>query len=295
MKKRIHKNLKFDKNLALKYYLEKNDCNYVANKLQCGIHTVYRLLKQKGIILNIETSKIKKRIFKINENFFDIINSEEKAYWLGFLYADGYVNNKQGLLKIALHQQDENHLNKFLYSLESNYEIKEYRKGYKEIRIWSRTLINGLIKHGCNQAKSGTIKFPNFLNKELTRHFIRGYFDGDGGVGINSDNMKMTLSFTGLDSFLESISNNLNINLNINKKKYYKRKENSPQFGSIFYSGTNIISLICNYIYKDAIIFLDRKLEKIKDNLNKVYNKKGAHIKSKNSIIELKKNVNLFT
>lgn len=66
----------------------------------------------------------RKRIYKINESYFEKINSQEKAYWLGFIYADGHVTEQS--INISLQVKDINHLQKFLVSINSSHPITTY-------------------------------------------------------------------------------------------------------------------------------------------------------------------------
>ena len=130
-----------------------------------------------------------------NEDYFKKIDTAEKAYWLGFLYADGcitrfYRNEKLKSMSLELTLQDEDcdHLIKFKNALESNVPIqhKIINRKYKSDRIVINctSMCRDLIKLGCTPVKSLTLEFPNndILPEEYVRDFIRGYFDGDGGV-----------------------------------------------------------------------------------------------------------------
>lgn len=96
--------------------------------------------------------------YQVNENYFEKIDSEEKAYWLGFLYADGNVRmhkNKSGILKLKLKQSDKKHIEKFSKCLNSNYPIKsgieiiknkgkEYKCYHSTINIYNTKLVKDL-------------------------------------------------------------------------------------------------------------------------------------------------------
>ena len=83
--------------------------------------TIYDIVKRKGI------KKIANKKYDVNENYFSSIEGEERAYWLGFLYADGYVRikGKSGQLTLKLSSKDRDHIVLFNKCLESNYPIKE--------------------------------------------------------------------------------------------------------------------------------------------------------------------------
>jgi len=137
---------------------------------------------------------VKKEKYTVDSNYFNEIDSEEKAYWLGFLYADGYVRlrHKGGHLKLKLCTKDKCHIELFKQHIKSNQLIKddvelfkkdgkEYKSFASTLNIYNLNLVNCLIKHGCVQNKTQKIRFPE-IDESLKYHFIRGYFDGDGCI-----------------------------------------------------------------------------------------------------------------
>lgn len=168
--------------------------------------------------------------YTYNESYFEKIDSHEKAYWLGFLYADGCITRfyrneklKSMSLELTLKSDDEDHLYKFLKCLESNVPIQH--KTIKNKYYASRLVINctkmcrDLINLGCTPQKSLTLTFPNekILSEKYISSFICGYFDGDGGVHYgesivfnknrNKEYLQYSYScyFCGTQSFLNSI------------------------------------------------------------------------------------------
>jgi hypothetical protein len=128
----------------------------------------------------------------INENYFDKIDTQDNAYWLGFLYADGYVNKSNRRLQLCLAIEDEEVIDKFMVAIGDTNGKKKYYGPYKSNRqiqvhyyINSKLLVSGLIKHGCTNKKSKTIRFPVLETKELQLTFLSGYYDGDGSNGDN--------------------------------------------------------------------------------------------------------------
>jgi len=136
----------------------------------------------------------KKQIIKFNDTYFENIDTEDKSYWLGFFYADGYVRKRHdsGQFKLKLCKKDKNHIELFKTNIKSEHIItdgvefftknnKKYKSEYSLLNIYSLKLVDDLIKHGCVQNKTQKIRFP-ILKNELIQHFIRGYFDGDGCI-----------------------------------------------------------------------------------------------------------------
>lgn len=128
-----------------------------------------------------------KKKYTVNSNYFNEINTERKAYWLGFLYADGNVLI-QPYKTIRFSSIDIEILEEFIKDVEYTGIIttetqKVYNKSISKVSINDSTMVEDLCKYGCVPNKTNIISIPNIPEK-LMPHFIRGYFDGDGTVGI---------------------------------------------------------------------------------------------------------------
>lgn len=212
--------------------------------------------------------------YSYNKDFFETIDTEEKAYWLGFLYADGCINKiyrndklKSMDIELSLCKRDENHLQKFLNSLESDIKIKHKSiklngKIYEASRVTvcCTKMCRDLCDKGCTPQKSLTLKFPtvDVIDDKLLKHFIRGYFDGDGCVSISKENI-IIVNFVGTLNFLKGVSNFLLKNSIIYKEPSYVQKGNAFQ---MFIYGADIIKQFYKFLYDDATVYLDRKYEK---------------------------------
>lgn len=198
--------------------------------------------------------------YSLNENIFDVIDTESKAYWLGFLYADGYVNEKQNIVELTLSEVDYDHICKFKEFLETDVPIRERNstikgKEFKSYRIavYSPQLVKKLSTHGCIQNKSLKLEFPEFLPNELVHHFIRGYFDGDGCITSHSG--QIGFSLIGTESFLDSCIEKMDL--------HHNKKNMCGKAYEIRYHGNNLAKKIYNYLFKDATIYLSRKRMKL--------------------------------
>lgn len=125
------------------------------------------------------------------EDFFENIDTEEKAYWLGFFFADGYIVNKvrgygQDGCGITLAIEDEQHLQKFKTAIKAtnpiNYDDSKVGQKQCKIVLTSQKTVDDLISHGCVKQKSLILEPPIGIPPTLMTHFIRGYFDGDGSI-----------------------------------------------------------------------------------------------------------------
>lgn len=225
-------------------------------------HVSYTCIRNILIKHNIELRKrgfCMRKIF-FNENFFDIINASYKAYFLGLLYADGYNNNKYSA-RVTLHKKDIDLLKTISSIIKYKGKI-HLRKNVCELIMCSSHLTAQLTKLGCVKAKSLILKFPtpDQVPPHLIRHFIRGYFDGDGYLGLQQ-NKYLRVSITSSNNFikyLEKFLNNLSIDTNLVCKKgkryselYIKTQEGTLKFLHFIYQNKNKMYLKRKYdIYK---------------------------------------------
>ena len=244
--------------MYIELYLQGKSLRQIEQETGIPRKKVSRLLKEAGYEVKARskgTTGIRK--YSLNENIFEVIDTQEKAYWLGFLYADGYVGF--GKLEIGLGIKDKGHLEKFQQFMGTDAPITERQIGEHRacrILICSNKLLSDLEKHGCTQAKSMTLTFPE-LPEGLTPHFMRGYFDGDGCCYIRKDGSPQW-SLLGTEEFLESYQNIL-VGLGANKNP--KRHGNCGEAWEIRYGGRNIVKKINEFLYQDATIYLERKLK----------------------------------
>jgi hypothetical protein len=124
----------------------------------------------------------------LREDFFDLIDSLEKAYWLGFLSADGYVLPSLGRVTCALSLKDEEHLLRFAAAIGADPTARKLRIHPSGARSVSLTLCStrlgrALASQGCGPKKSHTLRFPAQLTGDCRLAWLLGYFDGDGTAG----------------------------------------------------------------------------------------------------------------
>lgn len=223
--------------------------------------------------------KDNRRKYSLNENYFEEIDSPDKAYWLGFLEADGCITKDSLHLIFSLQTNDKQTLIKFLNSIESNAPIKDKTREWKgktyylsSVDINSVKLCLDLIKLGCTSQKSYTLE-PPVLDEDLIPYWILGYMDGDGSISITKDRKytRIILAFTGTYSVLSFIKEYFKSNSKISKEH---RCKNTYRFHVT--EGFSIPFL--SYVYSNPIIYtisLDRKRKKFleymeyrKENIN---------------------------
>ncbi len=139
--------------------------------------------------MNVKLEWRKRYVF--NESFFEHIDSIAKAYWFGFVLADGCVVTEcrsPGLI-INLQDGDKSHLESFLEDIESNHSIRfriNKARGTTSVSLAIRSgkMANDLISHGCIPRKTWLQTDITGLPDHLFSHFARGYFDGNGTIGF---------------------------------------------------------------------------------------------------------------
>lgn len=198
-----------------KLYQEGKTAKEISSLLGFKYHQpVYNYFKKMGWG---RTGKTGKRIYKVNEDFFKCINTEEKAYILGFICADGHIEKDR--LNITVSIKDRDILEKIRYAMHSNHPIKEvqrtnpYKKTNREnlilseLMIGSVELVKPLFNMGLTTNKTYTLNgdILKYIPKYLIRDFLRGYFDGDGNVFFGrrySSGYKYNVNICGNEDFL---------------------------------------------------------------------------------------------
>lgn len=215
---------------------------------------ISRYLKKYGIIIPYNAPKIKN---EFNENFFETIKTEQQAYWFGFLLADGYVT-KINRIGLELKLEDKSHIKKFIKVIDGNCKITE-NNNTARLSIASAKMQNDLIKKGCvfNKSKNGFFNINDFSTQELQRHFIRGYFDGNGHIPkqMTRYELVITIGSEKLAYQFKNLLQNFDIEMSLRNLNTYYRLE--------LYNKCNFIKLL-NLMYQGANVYLDRKYETYK-------------------------------
>ena len=249
----------------------------IGELMECSQKLISQLMKEYNISIRTNREQALKSI--CNEDFFEVIDTEEKAYWLGFMYADGYILNKRKhsgySIGISLTESDIHHIEKFKNSLNSSASINTYTtskgvynsKSYCRIIISSDKLSEDLIKQGCVIKKSNVLLFPNKnqVPQHLIHHFIRGYIDGDGSISYYrkpNNKINIGLGVVGTKELINGIKSFLNLS---HLKSHQRHPEKDTNNYSFNVGGNIQVLKILDNLYKNATIYLDRKYEKYKE------------------------------
>jgi len=223
--------------------------------------------------------KPEKRFY--DETAFEEINTEEKAYWLGFILADGCVNcdylSHNYELSIELKESDNNHLKKFIEFLKTDAEVN-FRTRYSKsidcttksafVRIYSKKIIEDLIDKNVKPRKTFNEEYPK-IEDSFFIWFLRGFFDGDGSIYFYNARKCYQANITCANKqFLEIIQAKLKM-LSINCYIItYVNSYKTSMYQLQIKGKKNAINFF-ELLYKDSKIHLDRKHELYLSCLNK--------------------------
>ncbi len=254
-----------------KLYNEGNSISKIAKILQMNRKYLAKLFDLNNIQRRQRTAYGRKHT--INEHYFDSIDTEEKAYMLGFIYADGNNLFKLNRISIKLAKVDDEILEKFSlimygkinlkYSKKKNNIGKEFE--YVSFEMFNKHLSKQMASLGVVERKSHKITFPAWLSKDLYSHFLRGLIDGDGWIYLpNTKNKYRDSPCVGLictrqiNNFIkEYIQNELGIKAYLNKA--YKQDMNI--MCEIRVKNYHRCKIFLDWLYKDATIYLKRKYD----------------------------------
>ena len=215
-----------------------------------------------------KTRRNGKRVY-FNENYFEKIDSINKAYFLGLLYADGSTfikkktdNSLSYVIAIDINTLDSAVLEKLNVELNNDRGVYHYQRESEEykgevrtrnmskITLFSKKMFDDLWNLGKKPSKIDTcLTVPNILN-ELKKHFLRGYFDGDGSV--TTSNNKISVHIYGTFEFLNSYKKSFeDLGIHFSNKVHKKRDANVSMLSlnnteeikkmySIFYDGDGV-------------------------------------------------------
>lgn len=194
------------------------------------------------------------RRYTLDETYFDVINDEERAYWLGFISADGCVydtKNRYGL-SVDLAGVDEPHLERLRCALGSDRPLSHSRVGYC-LNVDSQHMAKALISHGVTPRKTFTLK-PWAGPAHLMPHYWRGLVDGDGSVKKVKGRHEWSLSLTGNRYVIDEYAAWARA---VTGSKASPRPAKSVWTFSVV--GSHKPQLLAQALYGDASIYLERK------------------------------------
>lgn len=249
-------------------YLNNKSLRQIQKDYDVTRQTVAKFLEKKGI----KTTKGNHyRTYFHNEDYFEKIDSKEKAYWLGMMFADGYIidnSNNYGQDKVGLSLAEDSLdvLEKFKKAINATnpitWEKKDVGQSIGRLLVTSQKMADDLIDKGCFKQKSLILKPPKISN-EFVYDFIRGFFDGDGSLikSQQSDKVRWGINFTSTYEMVCWLKDIFGFGSIVKEK----RREKTYYFA---FGGNKRIELFYHLLYDNATVWMDRKYNKFQDFLN---------------------------
>jgi hypothetical protein len=193
--------------------------------------TIKLYLTNLGV--KIRSLSLVRRHYRINEEFFDVIDTQEKAYFLGLLYADGCNTTDKYQIRLGLQVADRAIVERLRDALFPDgrplrcVKAHQDKAGRDRGEMWELTVANkhmsaALAKHGMVARKTFVLVFPEWIRTDLVPHFIRGYNDGDGCIE-SYYKQQCRVELLGTQEFCQRVGEiameTLGINIHIHKRK----------------------------------------------------------------------------
>lgn len=254
--------LETKKNIVEYYKSNPMTIKSCAKNFNLSIPSVIKILDE----FKIERYK-KSNIYnpKLNEDYFNIIDREEKAYYLGFLISDGNIykdnsgSNRQSSISITQSEQDKYILEKFLAEINANTSVTNDGRGTCQVAVRSNIMANDLETYSVFPNKTLNTRLP-MIDDSLMNHLIRGILDGDGSITsvmLKSNKHKHAISFCGTHELMEDISNYISAALNVINPKVYDYEDR--YLSEIKWQSISDCYAVGNWLYNGSSIYLERK------------------------------------
>jgi hypothetical protein len=244
----------------------------IASKMNVSRGLIGLYLKSAGI--NMLSRRYSD--YTMNETFFEVIDTPIKAYWLGFLMADGSVGKNHRYVTSELQFRDMNHLELLRQDIEFTGPVSIYqhfdkrtKKTYKSARIMlcSHKLVGSLIAKGWYEfKKQGDLRIFKYIPSHLINHLMRGLFDGDGSIGHihahrNHENYQFQIQFVDMHkSVVTWYQDQLIKRVGLRQTKI---KQSTKKKAYTFHYGGNLqVERILDFLYRGDGPHMNRKYDR---------------------------------
>ena len=231
-------------------YKNGESCQVIADSFKVTFHTISNILEKNNIARDNKYKNI-----NLNENYFEKIDSSDKAYFLGFMLTDGNVSLNENTIRLSLSSKDEEILNIFKEKTGNENKIcirEDEKHSERTFQLRSKKWKDDLAKYGVVPQKTSISEMP-ILSTDMMPHLIRGMIDGDGWISFNSHQ----IGFCGNEKTVNQLKDYLVTTLNVYDVKVIHASENLWQ---ITWASQKDIEKIGNYIYQNKDnCFLSRK------------------------------------
>lgn len=257
----------FNNRQALKYL---GHSTWLCKCLSCGLETTVRTQQLKNFGCNVCWK------CRAEDNYFEKIDTPNKAYIFGFLWADGTIYTNTHKIKLELQKDDLEILEKIKRELKWTGEIKtilnKEGKSYRpketisyRMALTNKKIVDDLAKKGFKTHRESSPLPYKFVPRKYLLDFIRGYFDGNGCISfknIEKNVLKnLTISICGGTTIIHNIGTILTENYGLHVV-YHRRRKNNPDNDTLYISRKNDCVRFLNLIYENSSLHLQRKYQK---------------------------------
>lgn len=243
---------KEDVQIMYDLYMNGQRVDDVADKYGFNRASVYNLFKKYGFVLDED----RYRLYTVNDAYFDVIDTPNKAYILGFLWADGHNKTSKGIIEMRLQERDKHILEDISAEIKNDrplYFVPDNRPNSQDtwrMIITSRHMSDVLVGYGMCSNKTYILQWPSCVQNDLIPHFLRGFTDGDGHIG------ERELSWAGTQMMLTKIQEILLNWLHIESHVYDTK---TPIIKTLRITKKQDVFDVVNWIYQNADLKLNRK------------------------------------
>lgn len=231
-------------------YKNGESCQAIANSFKVTFHTISNILEKNNIVRDNRYKNV-----NLNEDYFEKIDANDKAYFLGFMLTDGNVSLNENIIRLSLSSKDEEILNVFKEKTGSANKIcvrEDEKHSERTFQLRSKKWKNDLAKYGVVPQKTSISEMP-ILSTNMMPHLIRGMIDGDGWISFKSHQ----IGFCGNEKTVTQLKEYLVKTLNVYDVSVIRASKNLWQ---VTWASKRDIEKIGNYIYQNKDnCFLTRK------------------------------------
>lgn len=245
------------------YFTRSCKVSDLTTKYKLTTRTMSQIFKERGI-----KSRRKNR-YMLNEAYFKECDTERKAYWLGYLYADGFIGDEHyNNIVFSQKESDGYVIEQFAKDIEFTGKLRishpgkgTFKNGEPQlvINFSSPQMAADLKRLNMLPKKSMTMELLPPIAPELMRHFIRGYFDGDGSIYGSIRGYYKNHKY---HSYQWNIIGTLPFNLKIASMlpvSSSMHDSHTPEMKYLTISSNKKIKKLYHYLYDGATFYLKRK------------------------------------
>lgn len=224
-------------------------------------YIIGKILKKCGVAARDDSHKFRK--YTLNENYFDDIDTKNKAYILGLLFSDGCNYPPQHRVKLELQEKDKDILDKINNEIQSNKPLAfnnlnaknaNWQNTYR-LDITNKHISDRLVELGVVQNKSMILEFPMWLEKSMYSPFLRGYLDGDGHIEWGNTRF---ITLVGTMQFCQHVKDFCENELSI-KCTICNTANKDSNTKLLYIHGKQRIKQFLDFVYEDADLYIERK------------------------------------